>query len=841
MADSSKIQEFPDINNKLAAPTKKSLFERQKAEAEAKRIREEAETAAVYQDFLKSFEDEDATSRGVPGSRDRFGGSEPSGLTGGSSLGGPPRRHFAGAPSAPAGRGGIRSLKSGGTTSGPGSLGPPPGSVSRKRAYDGTHPAPGDGNHSLFAFEDAAPGVSDAKAAFREGEDEDEVDHDGRKSDRTAPKPTLHLSLLPPGTSPSVIKSYLPLNISVDTVRILPPLGPASTERKSVSAIVTLAKDTPANDIDAAVNGLQNKYLGCGYYLSIARHLSSAAISAGAPISSGTTSLLTSLPFGARPVQPGLIGNLGRAPPPVGTHRGGFAPPTTYGPSQYGRGPQGARISVVPPSDLKELKLIHMTLEALLAHGPEFEALLMSRRDVQQDERWAWLWDPRSLGGVWYRWRLWEMLSSSRGKGGRRRFRRGNPNDVFEGGAAWMAPEKSLRFEYTTRLEEFVSDSDYNSSEEESADEDNRYNHHHHHQGGGAPESNLGGSDGDARAYLNPLQKTKLTHLLARLPTSNAKLRKGDVARITAFAIEHAGEGGEEVVDMIVSNIQRPFSSTSANPARRRNQDLETTKGEEVDDKDLLKEQEDTSASKLIALYIVSDILSSSSTSGVRHAWRYRQLFETVLKERQVFEGLGQLEKRLHWGRLRAEKWKRSVGSILTLWEGWCVFPQASQDHFVLAFTNPPPTEMEDVAVPANPSLDAVGNAGKSKWKAVELKAQVSESSRPLDLNAVPTLTEEVGSGYDVDGEPMEDADLDGEPMEDLDGEPMEDDLDRQSMDDEGQPMDVEGSPSNDRAMEDEPVMEKKPDQVATNQGDGGSSQRRRPKAEDMFADSDED
>jgi U2-associated protein SR140 len=59
MASDKKIAEFPDVDSKLQAPTKKSLFERQKAEAEAKRLREEAETKAVYEDFVKSFDDED--------------------------------------------------------------------------------------------------------------------------------------------------------------------------------------------------------------------------------------------------------------------------------------------------------------------------------------------------------------------------------------------------------------------------------------------------------------------------------------------------------------------------------------------------------------------------------------------------------------------------------------------------------------------------------------------------------------------------------------------------------------------------------------------------------------
>lgn len=846
MADSSRIQEFPDINNKLAAPTKKSLFERQKAEAEAKRLREDAETAAVYEDFVKSFEDEGATSHSS-GSRDRLGTRESSG---GSSLGGPPRRHFAGPPS---GRGGSSGSRVGQSSSGPGSLGPPPNSLSRKRAHDGSYLGKKENSQGLFAFEDAPTGTTDAKAAFKELEEEDEQDNEESKAERAAPKPTLHLSSLPPGTSPAVIKSYLSSNLAVDTVRILPPAGPGSNERKAISAIVTLTKDTPANDIDAAVNGLQNKYLGCGYYLSISRHLSSAAISAGTPFSTGTNSLLTSMPFGARPVQTSLTGSLGRAPPPSSIHRGGFAPPTSYGSGQYGRGAPLVQISVAPPSDLKQLKLIHKTLEALLTHGPEFEALLMSRTEVQRDERWAWIWDPRSPGGVWYRWRLWEILSGSRGRDNQRAFQNGTPNIIFEGGAAWIAPQKELRYEYTTRLDEFVSDSDYDSSEDESGDEDNRHGQQHH--GGGGPQGLLsGGIAADGKAYLNPLQKSKLTHLLARLPTSSAKLRKGDLARITAFAIEHAGEGADEVVDMIVSNIQKPFSFTSANPDWKRDREREAGKTNEegADEKEGSKDQEDTSASKLIALYVLSDILSSSSTSGVRHAWKYRQLFETELRRRMIFGGLGQLEKKFQWGRLRAEKWKRSVGSVLTLWEGWCVFPQAAQEQFVNAFTNPPPLATEEANIPE--ATSELASSTKSKWKTVDVKAQLSEDSRPIDLDAPPPAQAKGHPTQDVDGEPMlDDGDLDGEPMEDLDGEPMEDDdIDGQAMDEdegEGQPMEVDmqipqkekDGLSGDRNIEDQSANMTASKQSAAHGSGESSSRRRRPKAEDMFADSDED
>jgi U2-associated protein SR140 len=117
MPDESKEKSFPDVSAKLSALPKKSLFERQKAEAEAKRAREKAETAAVYEEFVKSFEEEDSV---VPQSLD--GGSNTFRGRGG----GPPRRHFAASSS----RG-----------SGHGPLGPPPPSLSHKRSHE-TFPPP---------------------------------------------------------------------------------------------------------------------------------------------------------------------------------------------------------------------------------------------------------------------------------------------------------------------------------------------------------------------------------------------------------------------------------------------------------------------------------------------------------------------------------------------------------------------------------------------------------------------------------------------------------------------------------------------------------------------------
>ena len=818
MPKDDKIKEFPDIGNKLTAPTKKSIFEKQKAEAEAKRQREQEETAAVYEDFVKSFDDEDTGVRpsGEPGRGGGFGDR--------GGFAGPGKRHYIGPPAGIAGRGGL----GGGRGSGPGSLGPPPTSLSRKRAYDGSQPTQREG---LFAFEDEREGPTDPKTALQHSDDEDTGSRT-RAQERAIPKPTLRLSSLPPGTSPAAIKAVLPANLTVDAVRILPPSGLETMERKSSSAVVTLAKDTPALDIDTAVSALQNRYMGRGFYLSISRHLSSASVGLDTP-SLGLSSSTSSLPFGARPIPPP---NLGRAPPSA--HRGGFAPPSSYNSASYGRSAPQVQVNVNPPGDLRQLKLIHKTLEALLAYGPEFEALLMTRKDVQTDEKWAWLWDSRSTGGVYYRWRLWDIITgASRTKGRDLSF----SHRIFEGGAAWAMPERGLPFEYTTCLEEFVSDSDYDSSEDEDSGDEGRRRYAQHH--GGAPPPDGPILDADSEAYLNPLQKAKLTHLLARLPVTNAKLRRGDVARVTAFAIQHAGEGAEEVVQLIVSNVQKPFAFTSANPDRNppnADKDDDIPAGNTPNHFSTEKEKEDISPAKLIALYLISDILSSSSTSGVRHAWRYRQLFEAALKRHRTFEHLGRLDKRMNWGRLRAEKWRRSVQSVLSLWEGWCVFPQASQERFSSVFASPPLTEEEEEAKKASEEAENAAEKAKSRWKTVD--------ERTAEREAETAKRAEEESRMDVDGEPMDedDGDLDGMPMqdEDVDGEPMAD------SDDE------EPSVPTARASDDQPEAELSRRQalaasIAAKLGKGPgadspqaaspAARTRRPKAADMFADSDSD
>lgn len=803
MSSGKGLSDFPDLEAKLQKPSKQSAFERQRAEAEAKRLREEAETAAVYEDFVKSFDRDDDSSHTLQGSSGTRGGGF------GSHRGS--RAGFGGGP--PGGGGGAsrRHFVASGLKSGPGSLGPAPMSFGKKRSFQDFAKSGGQRD------DDAGQGMSVTKA-FEASDDEDMNEVHDRAEEKATARPTLRLLNLPPGTSPSTIKAMMPANLAVELVKIMPPAAGSGNERKSMTAIVTLSQETPANDMDAAVSALQNRYMGYGFHLALHRHLSSA-VSNTAALSNLTSSSHSTQPFGAKPVE--QKSNSSDAPERQQGFQRGFAPPSSYGPNYAAINRANIlHVTVNPPQNIKTIQLINMVIEGILEHGPEFEAVLMSRPEVQREEKWAWIWDARSEGGIWLRWRLWEVVTGSKSK-----TERGKYLALFEGGNAWKAPEKPLPFEYTTKLDEFVSDSEYNSSDDEDVE----------------GEANREGGQDKDKTFLNPLEKAKLTHLLARLPPTMSRLRKGDIARVTAFAIMHASRGVDEVVDMIISNVEKPFCLTAANPERRReNTEQKATTAEEG----TATEGPDSSAASLVGLYVVSDILSCSSTSGVRHAWRYRQLVEVALRERKVFETLGSLAERLGWGRLRAEKWKRSVGLVLNLWEGWCVFPAESQTLFVDGFENPPMVKVEEAAAEEDGD-----EANKKRWKVVEKTTQGLPA-----VAALPIVDDD--DDDDVEGEPMEEDDVEGEPIDedDVAGEPIdEDDVAGEPIDEadiEGEPMDEDEAVggSSDQGRQEAPAPASVPDagkgggggKPAEPSGGGVGHPRRRMRAVDMFADGDE-
>ncbi|KAK3316335.1 hypothetical protein B0H66DRAFT_576264 [Apodospora peruviana] len=818
------IAEFPDVEAKLQKPTKQSAFERQKAEAEAKRRRDAEETAAALEEFRRdheesgnydngfaSYRSQQALPRHLSGPSERlpFAGQPPLG-------GGSGKRHF-GAPSG-------TPIKTG-----PGSLGPAPTSYGKKRPYDNFSSNHQRGLHEArgrLGFEKRESGALPVSKVFDDASDEEDTPVTADRAEvKAISKPTLRLANLPPGTSQSVIKALIPPSLTVENVKIIPPSGPSGTERKSLTAIVTLSKETPATEMDTAVSGLQNHYLGYGYFLFVDKHLSTAAMASALPtILSSTT---TSQPFGAKEVK-----DLQRGPSGYGRGGGGFAPPKSYDRPMNNLDGNTSRfyVPVNPPRDIRLLRMIHMVIESVKNHGVEFEALLMSSPDVQTDERWAWIWDARSEGGVYYRWKLWEVMTGSE------RSQKGKNKKVvlFEGGnhPYWKAPDEPLAYEYATGVDEFVSDSDYVSEEED------------------AFEENMAGVNEQEDTFLSPMDKAKLTYLLARLPTTLSKIRKGDIARVTAFAIIHASRGASEIVEMVLQNIESPFAFTSANPDYK-----QSTRGRDDHNDDLrdasptaddktTADTPDTSAASLIGLYVVSDILASAgATGGIRHAWRYKGLVGTALKNRKTFELLGTIPDRLNWGRLKADKWKRSVKLVLSLWEGWGAFLGEAYKELVNSFDNPPVAKKDTI------DIDQQKKAGR--WKTIEGPA----SSHFLPVSDKPAdQAESVVDADDDDDKAPEASDLEGELAYpklyySYDGDELPADLD-------GEPEDVGvlGYSDPDTAMRNTddtsetkiPLTDVKQPEVQSVGGfrisaNNAAPSRKRMRAVDMFADSGSD
>jgi U2-associated protein SR140 len=407
---------------------------------------------------------------------------------------------------------------------------------------------------------------------------------------------------------------------------------------------------------------------------------------------------------------------------------------------------------------------------------------------------------------------------------------------------SWLPPYSQLQFPDLKSLEQVVTDIDYVSSDEESDDEGGERQFY-----SGRDEE--AGAEVNGKKHLTPLQRARLVHLLSRLPTSNTKLRKGDVARLTSFAINHAGQGAEEIVDLLLLNVQKPFSYSLASKYEESDQEQDEEDEYEPDD-DLTaldstapsppknsKRDDDPSNAKLIALYIISDILSASSTAGARNAWKYRQLFESGFKALKTFEHLGKLDKELAWGRLKAEQWKRKVGVIFSIWEGWSVFSSEVHEELKTSFFEPPLTDEEKAAAQAEAEREEKRKQ-EDKWMGKFKRIGQAGSPGSSASPAPPSVAKnEVQAEDDVDGVPMGDVDgtpmdddIDGAPMEDVDGVPMEDVLD-------GMPMGFDGAANDQPSTSNEKTNEAASPAAKANGKTAGP--RRRMRAEDMFADSD--
>ena len=201
-----------------------------------------------------------------------------------------------------------------------------------------------------------------------------------------------------------------------------------------------------------------------------------------------------------------------------------------------------------------------------------------------------------------------------------------------------------------------------------------------------------------------------------------------DVAAISVFAVEHAAEGMDEVVHILVSNIIAPFQLTEAN-TRNFTGDAEG--------KDDLR-RPDIRQVTMSALAIISDVLLvTAKESGV--SYKYRLAIGTQLVDRKVFEHLEQLPAQLEMGRMSERSYRDEVNSVLKLWQDEHLFDETTLNR-----------------------LDETFNA-RERQKEEEEQARRLAEKRKRKGNVVRKATTDKDAGNDEDEAAM-DVDEEDEP-----------------------------------------------------------------------------
>jgi U2-associated protein SR140 len=584
-------------------------------------------------------------------------------------------------------------------------------------------------------------------------------------------------SNLPPTIDPQVVEKLFAdfPSLKVTKVERIPPHGPAAKARPSATMKIVFDKDSAARDLDEAMMKLNDKkYMGRGYYLHLDRYLGGKAVDTAQ----------VKEPFGARWQAPELPK--------------GFAPPPDLG-GGHRDGPREDRDQLIVtanlPPDMAMLRLIHQTIEGVILGGVEFEAALMNDPQVQDEERFAWLYDQKHPLNRYYRWRLHQVVCDT------------SNSEIFERYGLWNGPTEPLADEFAGDLGAFdPADDDSDSDEEEPKPQHKPL----------PIGDNYPGRVDNGFGILNPRSRAMLLWLLTTLPPGSIVI--DDIAAISVFAVEHAGQGMDEVVDILLANVVEPFQLTDANTRKR---------GAEAEGKEDMR-RPDTRQVTLNALRIVHDVLfTTSKESGV--AYKYRLAIGTQLVERKVFEHLEQLPARLDMGRMTEKSYRDEVNVILKVWEDESFFEKTTMQH-----------------------LDEVFNARERQKEQDEHERKLAER-RKRKMAPKPTSTrkrEVVKDEEDVEAEPEaeeeeEDMEVDEGRTPDVQREEgvVEDPVQLAAPSEpaslpsagESQPLPTDRHPEVESASSQAQVSEEIPGETAA-----ARARRLRPKAEDMFA-SDED
>jgi U2-associated protein SR140 len=561
--------------------------------------------------------------------------------------------------------------------------------------------------------------------------------------------------------------------LKVVKVEKIPPSRPSNSTQKarpSASMKIIFDKDTNARDLDIAMNKMSDKkYLGKGYYLHLDRYLGGRSIS----------TKTQEEPFGATFHEVEV--SKGYAPPP---DLGGMNKERAREETMHKR----MLITANAPPDLPTLRLIHQTIEGVVEGGTEFEAALMQDPQVQEEERFAWLYDQKHPLNRYYRWRLHEIIAST------------TRPDVFHHQPDWKGPKEPFVDEYAVEL----GDLNNPLEDEDSDDEEEKPVRTTVPIGDVYP-----GRIDTGYGVLSPKSRALLIWMLSTVPPSSALY--DEVAAFSVFAVDHVIKGMDEVVYLLVTNIIQPFVFSKGNVRQR----PDVQSGE-----DETRRRAQVSQLTTNALRIISDVaLVTSKEAGV--CYKYRVVIGTQLVERQVFEYLETLPSQLVMGRMGETQYRGEINAILKVWQDEHLFEKHILNH-----------------------LDDAFNARTREKEQEELERKVVEK-RKQKKGAVPRRAADANnSGEDVRMDIDQD---DASAMNTPDG--ANDDSDVMSAPNVSNPADTPDM--SERAhVEPEPepmqdIVQQEPKQSVISMDIPGETaaaraRRLRPKAEDMFASDEE-
>lgn len=184
-------------------------------------------------------------------------------------------------------------------------------------------------------------------------------------------------------------------------------------------------------------------------------------------------------------------------------------------------------VKVITPSDKAILCSIHRVIEFVIREGPLFEALIMNRE--ANNKHFNFLFDNQSPEHVYYRWRLFSLLQGDSTSSWSE-----EPFRMYKNGSIWEPPKKDV---YTKGMpEDLLPDDD----DEDSISIDN------------VNKRRSKSSDSSKKGTLSERLREKFEDLLRSLTPTTPK-----VGELMVFCIQHA-DYAEEIIEAITDSLCIP-------------------------------------------------------------------------------------------------------------------------------------------------------------------------------------------------------------------------------------------------------------------------------------------